>query len=112
MVSTSTDGMRALLRQYHDVLSRVNTAYQNMTTQQENLAVNWTGESASTFGTALSAWLDDFKSVQTSLVSIIEAFDANLGVYESTNDLVSERSAQMAATFSGQSWSAPGLPGF
>jgi WXG100 family type VII secretion target len=96
--STSVDvqGMAAAQSNFQNALDQVSTAYSNMSDQQSTLQANWTGETASTFGVALSQWLEDFSTVKAQLTNILETLSANTGVYTNTN----EGSQQMAASFS------------
>jgi WXG100 family type VII secretion target len=93
--SVDIQGMRGAQQNFQQALDNVNTAYSNMTEQQSNLAANWTGETASTFGQALNQWLEDFSTVRTQLIRILEALSQNTGVYANTN----EQSQQMAGSF-------------
>ena len=95
--STSVDvaGMTSAQSNFQSALDQVNTAYTDMTEQQSTLTANWTGETSSMFGQALSQWLEDMNVVQTNLSSILEALSQNTGVYANTN----EQSSQMANSF-------------
>jgi uncharacterized protein YukE len=93
--------MKAAQGHFQNALEQVNTAYTNMSEQQGTLAANWTGEASSSFGRALTTWLDDLGIVRSQLILILEKLAANTGVYTNTN----EGSSQMANAF------LQGLPG-
>jgi WXG100 family type VII secretion target len=101
--NTSVDiqGMTAAQSSFQNALDQCNTAYSNMTEQQSTLASNWTGEAASSFGQALSQYLEDLNTVRSQLSSMLETLSSNTGVYANT----SEGSSQLANAF------ATGLPG-
>jgi WXG100 family type VII secretion target len=103
--SVDVQGMLAAQANFQNALDQVSTAYSDMSEQQSNLQANWAGETASTFGQALSQWLDDFKVVQTNLANILEALSAQTGIYANTN----EGSQQMAAAFLNGTSGLPGL---
>jgi WXG100 family type VII secretion target len=93
--SVDIQGMTAAQGNFQNALDQVNTAYSNMQEQQSTLQANWTGETASTFGNALSQWLEDFNTVKQQLAKITETLSQNTGVYANTN----EGSQQMAGSF-------------
>jgi WXG100 family type VII secretion target len=99
--SVDIEGMKVAQGHFQNAVDQVNTAYNNMSQEQGNLAANWTGEAASSFGNALQTWLADLNVVQTQLVTILEKLSTNTGVYANT----SENSTQMANAF------MQGLPG-
>jgi len=99
--SVDVQGMIAAQGHFQNALDQCNTAYSNMSEQQSTLMSNWTGEAASSFGQALTQYLDDLQTVQKQLSTITEALSSNTGVYSNT----SEGSAQLANAF------ATGLPG-
>ena len=100
---TSVDiaGMTAAQNSFQQTLDTCNTAYSNMTEQQQTLAANWSGEAASAFGQALDTYLEDLGTVRQQLSNILEALSTNTGVYANTN----EGSTQLSNAF------ANGLPG-
>lgn len=95
--TTSVDvpGMVAAQQKFQDALGQVNTAYKSMEEQQITLGANWHGETSSSFGIALTNWLDDFGVVQKQLVNLIEALASNTHVYANT----AEASQQIADSF-------------
>lgn len=93
--SVDVQGMTAAQGNFQNALDEVNTAYQNMTEQQQTLAANWTGETASSFGQALEQWLEDLNTVKQALTNLLEALSKNTGVYSNTND----QSTQVASQF-------------
>jgi|SRR5579875_3488763 WXG100 family type VII secretion target len=99
--SVDTSGMKLALNDFENALQQVNTAYSDMSEQQSTLAANWTGEAASTFGQALTQYLEDLSKVQSALRTMTETLEQNTGVYVNTN----EGSSQLAQVF------ATGLPG-
>ena len=99
--SVDVGGMTAAQGSFQNALDACNTAYSDMTEQQSTLAANWTGEAASSFGQALSQYLEDLGTVRTQLSGILETLSSNTGVYANTNG----QSADMANAFK------TGLPG-
>ena len=99
--SVDVQGMALAQGNFQNALDQVNTAYSNMSEQQSMLMANWTGEAASSFGQALTQYLDDLQVVRTQLSTMTETLSANTGVYTNTN----EGSTQLANSF------ATGLPG-
>jgi WXG100 family type VII secretion target len=93
--TVSIPGMVRAQGDFQTALEQVNTAYGDMAEEQATLAANWTGESASRFGVALSSWLDDLKVVQSGLALILEKLASNTHVYANTD----EGSTQMAGAF-------------
>lgn len=93
--SVSIQGMIAAQSNFQNALDQVNTAYNDMQEQQENLSTNWSGDTASAFGQAVDQWLADFGTVQTQLANILDTLSANTGVYANTN----EGSSAMAKSF-------------
>jgi WXG100 family type VII secretion target len=101
--TTSVDisGMQNAQVNFQNALDACNTAYTDMYEQQTNLAANWTGEAASSFGQALEKYLDDLRTVRTQLTNMLETLSANTGVYANTDG----QSSDLATAF------ASGLPG-
>lgn len=99
--SVTVEGMTAAQGNFQNALDAVNTAYSNMTEQQSTLMANWSGEAASSFGQALSNYLEDLGVVRTQLSGMLETLSSNTGVYANTN----EGSTQLANVFK------TGLPG-
>src|ERR1700722_4200780 len=93
--SVDVQGMVTAQGYFQTALEQCNTAYGNMTEQQSTLAGNWSGEAASTFGVALTNYLEDFSSVISALSAMLETLSQNTGVYANTN----EGSSQMAGAF-------------
>lgn len=93
--SVDVQGMIAAQGYFQNALDQVNTAYGNMCEQQDTLAANWVGETATAFGLALSKWLDDFNKVQSQLAGLLGTLSDNTKVYVNTN----EGSQQMASSF-------------
>src|SRR5882724_696608 len=75
--SVDVQGMIAAQGHFQNALDQTNTAYSNMSEQQSNLMSNWTGEAASSFGQALTQYLDDLQTVQKQLATITEALSQN-----------------------------------
>jgi WXG100 family type VII secretion target len=86
---------------FQTALDNVNTAYSDMSTEQSTLQSNWTGEAASSFGTALNLWLDDLNAVRNQLSIMLEKLSSHTGIYANTH----EQSNEMANAFK------QGLPG-
>jgi WXG100 family type VII secretion target len=107
--STSVDipGMKAAQGRFQDALGQVNTAFNDMSEQQSNLQTNWVGETASSFGTALTQWLDNFQVVQTQLTNVLDALSSATGVYANTD----ATSQDMANVFKNSLSGVPGLGG-
>jgi len=103
--SVDVEGMKVAQGHFQNAVDQVNTSYNNMSQEQANLAANWTGEAASSFGNALQTWLDDLRVVQTQLVTILEKLSTNTGVYANT----SANSTQMANSFLQGLHGLPGL---
>jgi WXG100 family type VII secretion target len=99
--SVDIQGMIAAQGSFQQTLDACNTAYSSMGEQQQTLAANWTGEAASSFGQALTQYLEDLGTVRQQLSGILETLSSNTGVYSNTN----EGSTQLAQGFS------KGLPG-
>jgi ESAT-6 family protein len=78
--------MQAAQASFQTAIETSTAALNNMTEQQSTLAANWTGETASAFGQALEAWLNDFQTVNTSLQSFLTTMSQNTGVYLTTQD--------------------------
>ncbi|WP_194915233.1 WXG100 family type VII secretion target [Catenulispora rubra] len=83
--SVTVDGMQLAQQDFQDALAQVNGAYQAMSEQQATLAANWSGEAASSFGTALATYLDDLQVVQSQLALILEKLSTQTGVYANTH---------------------------
>jgi WXG100 family type VII secretion target len=98
--------MTAAQGNFQTALDQVNTAYNNMTQQQENLIQNWQGDAAQAFVGAVDKWLEDFGVVRSQLVKMVETLSSNTGVYSNTT----EGSQQMASAFANGLTSVPPLP--
>jgi WXG100 family type VII secretion target len=99
--SVDVSGMVTAQGHFQNALDQCNTAYSNMSEQQSTLMANWSGEAASSFGQALTQYLDDLQTVRTQLSTMLETLSTNTGVYANTH----EGSQQLAQVF------ATGLPG-
>jgi WXG100 family type VII secretion target len=86
MTSVDAPGMVAAQSTIQNALDTAQSQYSNMLEQQSTLAANWTGETASAFGQALSAWLSDFQTVINALQSMLTVMAQNTGVYNTTQD--------------------------
>lgn len=93
--SVDVSGMVLAQQDFQNALDQVNTALTDMTEEQSTLAANWTGEAASSFGQALSTWLEDLQVVQQQLAGMCEKLSSHTGVYTNTH----EQSTQMASAF-------------
>jgi WXG100 family type VII secretion target len=78
--------MQAAQASFQTAIETCTTLYNNMMEQQSTLAANWTGETASAFGQALEAWLNDFQTVNTALQGFLTTMNQNTGVYLTTQD--------------------------
>lgn len=95
--AVDVQGMIGAQQDFQNALDQVNTAYGDMSEEQGTLAANWTGEAASTFGTALTAYLDDLGVVRSQLAAMCEKLSSHTGVYTNTH----EQSNEMAGAFKG-----------
>jgi len=105
--SVDIAGMQSAQGNFQSALDQVNTAYTDMTEQQSTLAANWTGEASSSFGNALSNYLEDLNTVKVQLSNILETLSHNTGVYANTT----EGSSQLASAFSSGLAGLSGLSG-
>jgi uncharacterized protein YukE len=64
--------------------------YNDMSEEAATLAANWTGESASTFGSALGIWLDDLSQVQAQCGIVLESLATHTGIYANTHQTASD----------------------
>ena len=103
---TDVTGMTAAQANFETALEQVNTAYNNMSQQQANLAAAWQGETATAFGMAVEKWMEDFGVVRTQLVKMVDTLAVNTHVYANTN----EGSQQMANSFGSGLTGVPPLP--
>jgi uncharacterized protein YukE len=79
--NVDTAQIQALVSQWEQAYSGLQGNYTAMLNEQENLAANATGETFSTFGRALEAWLSDCQSVMSALHQIVTALGGNINVY-------------------------------
>jgi uncharacterized protein YukE len=90
-----------------NALGQVNRALSDMTEEQNTLAANWAGETASKFGLALHQWLDDLGVVQSNLDTILNNIHTQFHIYVNTNDdstgMVNAFQTGMAGSLSGLS---------
>lgn len=108
-LSTDIERMQAAEPIFQTALDEVNTAFQDMTAQQDTLQANWQGETSSAFGMALSQYLEDLSKVRTALTNLMNTMGQNTGIYANTQ----EQSQQVAQSFQGtvNSGSFNGLAG-
>jgi WXG100 family type VII secretion target len=78
--------MVAAQASFQTAIDTCTSLFNNMTEQQSTLAANWTGETASAFGGALSAFLADFQKVITALQNFLSVMSQNTGVYLTTQE--------------------------
>lgn len=106
-ISTDIEAMKRAEPIFQTALSNVTTSLQNMEAQQETLAINWQGETATAFGQALTTWLGDMQAVQKALTNIIDVMGHNTGVYANTQ----EDSSQVQQAFTSGVQGLSGLSG-
>jgi WXG100 family type VII secretion target len=70
---------------FQNALDQVNTVLGDMTQEQATLAGVWTGEAASSFGQALTQYLDDLGIVRNQLALMCEKLSSHTGVYSNTH---------------------------
>jgi WXG100 family type VII secretion target len=71
---------------FQTAIDTAQSLFNSMTEQQTTLAANWTGETASAFGNAVEAWLNDFQTVNTALQGFLTTMNQTTGVYLTTQD--------------------------
>src|SRR5215472_3822920 len=108
-ISTDIERMQTAEPIFQTALDALNTAFSDMNTQQETLQANWQGESASTFGQALTAYVNDLGLVRNSLITLMQTMSQNTHIYVNTQ----ENSQQVVQAFQGtvNNGAFDGLPG-
>jgi uncharacterized protein YukE len=108
-ISTDIERMQAAEPIFQTALDALNTSFTDMNTQQDTLQANWQGESASSFGRALTAYINDLGLLRNSLISIINIMGQNTHVYANTQ----ENNQQVVQAFQGtiSNGAFDGLPG-
>ena len=106
-LSVDVEAMQRAEPIFQTALTDVHTVLQDMTTQQDTLAANWAGETASAFGQALTNWLNDMTAIQNALINLIDTMGQNTGVYANTQN----ESAQVQQAFTNQVNSLNSLSG-
>ena len=66
-------GMSQAQNVMQEIYGQLNSAMQSMTEQQSTLAANWSGEASTSFGQALSNFIEDFNKINGALVGMISA---------------------------------------
>jgi len=94
-VSTDVMGMAQAQNVMQEIYGQLNSASQQLSEQQSNLAANWSGEAQTAFGQALGTFIDDFGKINGALVSMMEALSQNTNIYVNTSDT----STSMAQAF-------------
>jgi WXG100 family type VII secretion target len=100
-ISTDVQGMVQAQNQMQSIYGQLNGAVKDLEEQQSNLAANWSGEAQSTFGKALSAFIDDFNKINSALISMMNVLGQNTNIYVNTND-TSNQLAQQSFILGGQ----------
>jgi uncharacterized protein YukE len=119
-VSTDTFGMATAERVMEEIYGDLKLQIGVLGNQQQNLLQNWSGEAASTFGIAVSNFIEDFEKINQALSGMLSVMGVNRNVYENTNESSSQMAQQFAKNVGGMitpgdltgAMTAPGLPGF
>ena len=85
-LSTDIQAMQNAQSIFDNALQDVNAISSSMQMQQETLAANWQGETASAFGNALTNFLGDLSKVQNALSNLMQTMSTNTGIYSNTNE--------------------------
>jgi WXG100 family type VII secretion target len=109
LTSVELQGMTAAQNTFQTALDDASNSYAQIEGQIEALQGSWTGEAATIYGQAMQQWLQDFRTVNQALATMLEKLAQNTNVYANTHQNTEQVASQVAQTIGS---GATGLPGF
>jgi WXG100 family type VII secretion target len=110
LTSVELQGMTAAQSTFQTALDDSSNSYSQIEGQIEALQASWTGEAASVYSQAMGQWLEDFRTVNQALSTMLEKLSQNTSVYANTHSDTEQAAQQVAQTIGSGGFA--GLPGF
>jgi WXG100 family type VII secretion target len=109
LTSVELQGMTAAQSTFQTALDDSTSSYSSIEGQIEALQASWTGEAASVYTQAMTQWLEDFRTVNQALSTMLEKLSQNTNVYANTHSDTEQAAQQVAQTIGSGGFA--GLPG-
>lgn len=100
VTTVDVQGMVQAQSDFQSAVDKTATAYSAVSENQATLAAVWTGEAASTFGLALTQYLEDLAAVRQELDGMLGTLEANTGEYHRAHSTTSEAASSFRAQVS------------
>ncbi|SEL31047.1 WXG100 family type VII secretion target [Streptacidiphilus jiangxiensis] len=109
LTAVELQGMTTAQGTFQTALDDTTRSYAQVEGQIEALQASWTGEAATIFNQAMTQWLEDFRSVNNALSTMLEKLAQNTNVYANTHADTEQVAQQVAQTIGSGNYG--GLPG-
>ncbi|MBC3841044.1 WXG100 family type VII secretion target [Streptacidiphilus sp. 4-A2] len=110
LTSVELQGMTAAQGTFQTALDDASSSYSQVEGQIEALQASWSGEAATVYSQAMTQWLEDFRTVNQALATMLEKLSQNTNVYANTHADTEQVARQVAQTIGSGNFT--GLPGF